>query len=321
MPCDAAQPYPRKRPYPNPLDSSDCSADYDRDSLHSIEEYTAWARHPGHSLTDAGMWYSDGLQASQDTDPTDGCRGIAAYDLAMPVDLGFTLPIGVTWTMPNAYKRSLDLNGDGCLTDEERDEDGDLLSNYDELSGRMVPGYWKAKYPDEVGGTPYENGLDWLDPDSDGDGTIDGLDDQDFDDYLNIEELDARHPERHGDGRRPAAEPGRHAGPQHQRRPDRRQGPEVPGGHHRPVGQPVQPLLPRHGLAELRPGAPHRPGLDHRGPGGQEPVAGPEWPAAAEPPDRAPALTQGRISSATPASSGRRAFGGRTSPPGGLPVV
>ena len=61
--------------------------------------------------------------------------------------------------------------------------------------------------------------------------------------------------------------------------------------------------------------------LDHRGPGGQEPVAGPEWPAAAEPPDRAPALTQGRISSATPASSGRRAFGGRTSPPGGLPVV
>jgi hypothetical protein len=53
----------------------------------------------------------------------------------------------------------------------------------------MVPGYWKAKYSEEVGGTPYDNGLDWLDPDSDGDGTIDGLDDQDFDDYLNIEEL------------------------------------------------------------------------------------------------------------------------------------
>jgi hypothetical protein len=91
--------------------------------------------------------------------------------------------------MPNAYKRSLDLNGDGCLTDEERDEDGDLLTNYDELSGRMVPGYWKAKYAEEIGGTPHENGLDWLDPDSDGDGTVDGIDDQDFDDYLNIEEL------------------------------------------------------------------------------------------------------------------------------------
>jgi hypothetical protein len=188
-PCDAAQPYPRKRPFPNPLDGSDSSADYDRDSLRSIEEYTAWARHPGHSLTDAGMWYSDGLQASQDNDPADGCRGIAAYDLTMPVDLGFTLPIGVTWTMPSAYKRSLDLNGDGCLTDEERDEDGDLLTNYDELSGRMVPGYWKAKYAEEIGGTPHENGLDWLDPDSDGDGTVDGIDDQDFDDYLNIEEL------------------------------------------------------------------------------------------------------------------------------------
>src|SRR5215213_3390244 len=65
VPCDAAQPYPRKRPYPNPLDGADVYTDYDHDSIVAGDEYTAWLGHPGHSITDAGMWYSDGQQASQ----------------------------------------------------------------------------------------------------------------------------------------------------------------------------------------------------------------------------------------------------------------
>ena len=77
--------------------------------------------------------------------------------------------------MPNA-RALLDVNGDGCLSDGERDEDGDMLSNYDELSGRMVPGSLEgaatrtrsAVHPRTT------NGHDWLDGDSDGDGTIDG---------------------------------------------------------------------------------------------------------------------------------------------------
>ena len=32
-------------------------------------------------------------------------------------------------------------------------------------------------------------GTDWLDNDTDGDGVVDGLDDQDYDDFLNVEEL------------------------------------------------------------------------------------------------------------------------------------
>ena len=37
--------------------------------------------------------------------------------------------------MPNATSAST-ANGNGCLTDEERDEDNDMLTNDDELSGR-----------------------------------------------------------------------------------------------------------------------------------------------------------------------------------------
>jgi hypothetical protein len=77
----------------------------------------------------------------------------------------------------------------GKLSDDERDEDADGLTNYDESTGRLLSGYWAACYTKEG---PYPltfAGTDLVDPDSDGDGVRDGADDQDHDDLPNIMEL------------------------------------------------------------------------------------------------------------------------------------
>jgi hypothetical protein len=98
-----------------------------------------------------------------------------------------------------------DLNGNGCLTDDERDEDGDLLTNFDEIAGRMSgAGWWQSTYgegiyPDADPNSGWIQGTQWLDADTDGDGIVDGLDDQDNDDLLNVEELVRGHKVGSGD--------------------------------------------------------------------------------------------------------------------------
>jgi hypothetical protein len=136
VPCSPVQPRPSKRPYPNPLDANDAGADYDGDNLTSAQEYAAWVRKPGHAIA-GGLWYSDGLQASVDDNPADGCRGMAVPTLTIPASLAIPLPSSSVWVVPTAYEKTLDLDGDHCLTDDERDEDGDWLTNYDATSGRM----------------------------------------------------------------------------------------------------------------------------------------------------------------------------------------
>jgi hypothetical protein len=82
-----------------------------------------------------------------------------------------------------------DLDNDQYISDDERDEDADGLSNYDEAHGRMLPQYWASCYDEE---TPYGisyAGTSLVDGDSDGDGILDGADDQDHDDIPNIMEL------------------------------------------------------------------------------------------------------------------------------------
>jgi hypothetical protein len=76
----------------------------------------------------------------------------------------------------------------GFLSDDERDEDADGLTNYQESHGWMLPGHWdacyaEAPYPIEYAGT------DMADEDSDGDRIRDGADDQDHDDVPNLHEL------------------------------------------------------------------------------------------------------------------------------------
>lgn len=82
-----------------------------------------------------------------------------------------------------------DLLPDGYLSDDERDEDADGLTNFDETHGRMTSEYWVGCYGGEAPfGIAYA-GTDVTDADSDGDGVRDGADDQDHDDIPNIMEL------------------------------------------------------------------------------------------------------------------------------------
>ena len=78
---------------------------------------------------------------------------------------------------------------DGYLSDDERDEDADGLTNYDETHGRMNPEYWKGCYRREKPFHITYASTSHVDQDSDGDGVRDGADDQDFDDIPNVMEL------------------------------------------------------------------------------------------------------------------------------------
>jgi hypothetical protein len=76
----------------------------------------------------------------------------------------------------------------GLLSDSERDEDADGLTNFDETRGCMNQEYWTELYDKE---TPYYlnyTGTRLDDADTDGDSIRDGADDQDHDDVPNVME-------------------------------------------------------------------------------------------------------------------------------------
>jgi hypothetical protein len=160
-----ALPYPFKRPYPNPL-FKDQNVDYDGDGMTLWDEYSLWTKFGQGKLP---LNYSDGKQSTWATPAPD--------------------PSGPLYYM--------DMNGDGLLTDDERDADGDGLGNWDESHGRMTPEWWVAMFDGSNGGytkeTPYTVTFaapSMLDPDSDGDGVLDGADDQDFDGLTNAFEIE-----------------------------------------------------------------------------------------------------------------------------------
>jgi IPT/TIG domain-containing protein len=181
-PANPPLPYPGKRPYPNALDPSDANTDYDGDSLTQREEFAAWmdfssdgVARSGNPTSLANLTYSDGLQQS---------KVVAA---PAPGTLA-------NWV--------LDFNGDGVLADDERDADGDGISNYDEQHGRFTEVWWPAEH--DGTNEPKESkypGINFLDvedlstglalvvPDMDGDGVLDGNDDQDHDGLSNRFEL------------------------------------------------------------------------------------------------------------------------------------
>ena len=93
----------------------------------------------------------------------------------------------------------LDIDSNGVLSDDERDADADGLGNWDEVRGRMTEAWWPAqhdgqnepkesKYPeldflDNEDTAPYFDAHS--DPDIDGDGIVDGVDDNDHDGVSN----------------------------------------------------------------------------------------------------------------------------------------
>ena len=178
----SAAPYPDKRPYANPLDPSDGTAtgtDYDGDGLTLRDEFLLWlaysadgVRRSGHPQTLSNLVYSDGLQQS---------RVVAAEDS----------------TTLNGW--ALDIDRNRVLYDDERDADADGLGNWDEVRGRMTEAWWPAQHNGTI--EPKESvypGIDFLDnedtapsfnahadPDMDGDGVLDGRDDNDHDGLSN----------------------------------------------------------------------------------------------------------------------------------------
>jgi len=151
-----ALPYPGKRPYPNPLDPSDANTDYDSDGLLMSDEHAAWVLYGGKAFP---LLYSDGTQTSGG-------------------------PVQVT---PETSWQ--DLNDDGFLTDDEKDVDADGLTNWDEQWGRMWPDWWRKIWQSEASYTLVYLRTLWLDPDTDGDGLRDGLDDVDEDGWANADEV------------------------------------------------------------------------------------------------------------------------------------
>jgi hypothetical protein len=155
-------PYPGKRPFPNALDPMDAGTDYDGDGLTLADEFKLW-RYGGKKQP---LDYNDGDQRTVNQNA--------------PVS-----PPLAAW--------AIDINSDGKLSDDERDADGDGLTNWDESHGRMRPEWWVAAYNKEPKESKYPTvdypgtGLD--DPDSDGDGLRDGADDQDRDGLSNAFEV------------------------------------------------------------------------------------------------------------------------------------
>lgn len=223
-------PFPGKRPYPNPL-FADSNVDYDGDGLPLGAEFKLWDKYgskpAGGVLVPNDysyqLLYSDGEQYSLSTRDGSGRRvpsqPAATYAkanqfLAWASANGHN-PVWINkdyagpWydqskrhqydirdtdldgTVRPSEASLSDLDGDGYISDDERDEDADGLTNIDELRGAMTQDYWNKCYA-PIDEKPYlitYSGTDLTDPDTDGDGIRDGADDQDHDDIPNVMEL------------------------------------------------------------------------------------------------------------------------------------
>ena len=217
-------PYPRKLPYPNPLDGTDFDVDHDGDTLTLMDEYKLWKYTTAHGTARSlSLSYSAGKQYSLGKLPrANYIRQNQFINWAYTHHYGVVSLVNLDGLVAlqnqpdwltgawNSYEIRdfdrtggglggvdtdelyyYDYNGNGYLDDAERDEDADGLNNQWEATGCMTRRYWDALYKDEA---PYYLGekdygrvaLD--DEDSDGDGIRDGADDQDHDDIPNVVE-------------------------------------------------------------------------------------------------------------------------------------
>ena len=214
-------PYPRKMPYPNPLDGEDADTDHDGDDLTLMEEYRLWRLTGPRTLErlnySAGEQFSRSVRAGG-TGVRTPTLAAAGYDkqasfLSWASSHGY---LNVMLSPPNVtnwwagrvstnitdFDRDgntaesatyYDFRPDGFLSDAERDEDADGLTNWAETrgclgEGKTGQGYWTGLYDQETKYYLAYAGTALDDADTDGDGILDGADDQDHDDLPNVME-------------------------------------------------------------------------------------------------------------------------------------
>jgi hypothetical protein len=222
---NAYTPYPRKLPYPNALDGSDQGTDHDGDDLTLLEEYKLWIYtiSAGAPRTLERLSYSAGEQysvsvrngGSGSRTPTlehtnydknnafigwaqaHGYEFVRLSNLAdaewwnggtlvniRDFDRDGTVESGGQWDEATYFNHL----GGTKLDDSERDEDADGLTNWAETRGCMQQHYWTALYKAEKAYPLTYPGTRHDDADTDGDGVLDGADDQDHDDVPNVME-------------------------------------------------------------------------------------------------------------------------------------
>lgn len=208
-------PYPAKRPYGNPL-FADASSDYDGDTLSQAVEQRLWIlATAGGGRTLFPLSYSDGMQHSVHSQGPGDRRSpaLAAAGYSKQADFGAwatsagyrnvyvpfagstygLFDINLSGGESAAEQQLYDIDRDGWLSDEERDEDADGLNNFVEDGGVLsAASWWDSCYGGDAREKPYYiryDGTQFDDADTDGDGVRDGADDQDHDDLPNIMEL------------------------------------------------------------------------------------------------------------------------------------
>jgi hypothetical protein len=166
------------------IKTAPCSADSDGDGLSDAFEYQSAIdlNNTGGSLPYPGKRpYPNPLFADEATD-YDGDGLSAAQEHALWRYVGPP-------ALPLAYSAGLRRTVPGPVDDDYRDADVDGLGNWDEFNGPMTPRWWAAYFKTERPYTEPYAGTSAIDSDSDGDGLLDGADDQDHDLWTNADEL------------------------------------------------------------------------------------------------------------------------------------
>lgn len=181
-----AVPYPAKRPFPNALDPADSGYDYDGDGLKAKQEFDLWYQfgRPSQSMANRDqLLYSDGTKTSSGPGPnqladlpTLQANASACGSTVVPPTLGY---MGRGYWDPAT-----------AVEDDEKDADHDGLTNWSEANGTLTQEWWKGVYDDKPYAYRNFQNTDPVDSDVDGDGCLDGLDDQDADDWPNWSEMD-----------------------------------------------------------------------------------------------------------------------------------
>jgi hypothetical protein len=166
-------------------------ADTDGDGVtDGFEYYSAL------DLNSAALPYPGKRPYPNPLDKADGTTDFDGDGLTMADEFKAWSYQGRPW--PLTYSDGTQDTGGTGLTDDRKDVDGDGLSNWDELYGGMNPDWWKAQYNGTDPLTrPLESvypdraytATDFVDPDTDGDGILDGADDEDHDGFSNATEV------------------------------------------------------------------------------------------------------------------------------------